>query len=47
VRAIRYYEQEGLVPTTQRQGGKRIYDPSVLHRLAVIEPDRTASRVTR
>ena len=34
--AIRYYEVEGLLPSAVRQGGKRVYDPAVLDRLAVI-----------
>ena len=35
--AIRYYEEQGLVRATDRKGGKRIYDPSVLERLTVKE----------
>lgn len=35
--AIRYYEEEGLVPPAHRHGGKRIYNESVLDRLALIE----------
>lgn len=35
--AIRYYEAQGLLPRTSRKGGKRIYDASILERLAVIE----------
>src|SRR5688572_16028178 len=34
---VRYYEAQGLIATAQRKGGKRIYDASVLDRLAVIE----------
>jgi MerR family redox-sensitive transcriptional activator SoxR len=35
--AIRYYEGIGLLPDTERVGGQRRYDESVLIRLAVIE----------
>jgi len=35
--AIRYYEALGLVPMAHRSGGKRIYDASILDRLAAIE----------
>ena len=35
--AIRYYEDEGLLPKPRRVGGKRRYDASVLDRLAVIQ----------
>ncbi|HEX6330443.1 MAG TPA: MerR family transcriptional regulator [Actinomycetota bacterium] len=34
--ALRYYEEEGLVRPASRESGRRRYDPSVLHRLAVI-----------
>jgi DNA-binding transcriptional MerR regulator len=36
VSAIRYYEEQGLLPRASRQGGRRIYDASILDRLAVI-----------
>ena len=35
--AIRYYERIDLLPDTERVGGQRRYDESVLIRLAVIE----------
>jgi MerR family redox-sensitive transcriptional activator SoxR len=34
--ALRYYEREGLIRSQARVGGRRHYDPFVLHRLAVI-----------
>ena len=34
--AIRYYEKVGILSPTQRKGGQRRYDTSVLYRLAVI-----------
>ena len=34
--AIRYYEAEGLLPPASRHGGKRVYDASILDRLAMI-----------
>jgi MerR family redox-sensitive transcriptional activator SoxR len=34
--ALRYYEEEGLVRSEARVGGRRHYDPSVLRRLDVI-----------
>jgi MerR family redox-sensitive transcriptional activator SoxR len=35
--AIRFYEQAGLLPKPTRIGGRRMYDSSILERLAVIE----------
>jgi len=35
--AIRYYESEGLLPASRRRSGRRVYDPSILNRLAVID----------
>jgi MerR family transcriptional regulator, redox-sensitive transcriptional activator SoxR len=35
--AIRYYEAEGLLPSPYRTSGRRIYDQSILDRLALIE----------
>jgi MerR family redox-sensitive transcriptional activator SoxR len=40
--AIRYYEREGLVPETQRLGGKRRYADDVLIRLALIRVAQNA-----
>jgi MerR family transcriptional regulator, redox-sensitive transcriptional activator SoxR len=34
--ALRFYEDAGLIRPTTRVGGRRRYDPSALHRLAVI-----------
>jgi DNA-binding transcriptional MerR regulator len=36
VSAIRYYESRGLLPRPARIGGKRVYDGSIVERLAVI-----------
>lgn len=35
--AIRFYEERGLLPRVEREGGRRIYGEEVLDRLAVIE----------
>lgn len=35
--AIRYYESEGLLPRPARRHGRRVYDATVLDRLALIE----------
>lgn len=40
--AIRYYESRGLLPKASRIGGKRVYEGSVLDRLAIIELAKTA-----
>jgi MerR family transcriptional regulator, redox-sensitive transcriptional activator SoxR len=45
--ALRYYEQAGLVPAARRRGGKRVYDPAVLDRLAVIELAKAAGFTLR
>jgi MerR family redox-sensitive transcriptional activator SoxR len=34
--AIRYYEGQGLLPSPSRRNGRRVYDPSIVERLAVI-----------
>ncbi|HXE58423.1 MAG TPA: MerR family transcriptional regulator [Gemmatimonadales bacterium] len=34
--AIRYYERAGVLPPARRAGGRRIYDESILHWLAVV-----------
>lgn len=34
--ALRYYERIGLVPSPQRQSGRRRYDPSIVHLVRVI-----------
>ena len=40
--AIRYYEKIGLLPKTQRIGGQRRYERSVLNYLAVIDVAKRA-----
>lgn len=40
--AIRYYESQGLLPPAHRVGGRRVYQSSVLERLAVIALAKTA-----
>jgi len=40
--AIRYYEKTGLLPKTQRVGGQRRYETSVLNYLEVIDVARRA-----
>ena len=35
--ALRYYESEGLLQRPARRSGRRVYDESVLERLAVID----------
>lgn len=42
VSAIRYYESRGLLPKALRIGGRRVYEGSVLERLAIIELAKTA-----
>lgn len=40
--AIRYYESRGLLPKASRVGGRRVYEQSVLQRLAIIALAKTA-----
>lgn len=40
--AIRYYEEIGLLPEAERVSGQRVYDPSILRRLAMIEVSQRA-----
>ena len=40
--AIRYYETQGVLPKAPRIGGRRIYDASVLRRLAMIHLAKSA-----
>ena len=40
--AIRFYESEGLLPVPPRRSGRRIYDESVLDRLALIRLTQSA-----
>lgn len=37
VSAIRYFEEQGLLPVAQRRAGRRVYDASILDRLALID----------
>ena len=39
---LRYYEERGLVATTGRRGLRRLFDPGVLERLALIALGRAA-----
>jgi MerR family transcriptional regulator, redox-sensitive transcriptional activator SoxR len=45
--AIRYYEEQGLLPPAPRHGGKRVYDASILVRLSAIELAKTAGFTLR
>ena len=38
--AIRYYERIGLLPPAQRISGQRLYDSTVLYRLAIVQRAR-------
>ena len=40
--ALRYYERERLLPAAERSGGKRVYDESILRRLALIRLAQSA-----
>lgn len=40
--AIRYYESEGLIPRPGRRSGQRIYDETVVSRLALIDLAKSA-----
>jgi MerR family redox-sensitive transcriptional activator SoxR len=42
VSALRYYEEIGLLPRAERESGQRVYDPSVLRRLALIDVSQRA-----
>jgi MerR family redox-sensitive transcriptional activator SoxR len=35
--ALRYYESAGLIPRAGRRSGRRVYDESILERLAIID----------
>lgn len=45
--AIRYYEQQGLIPLPRRHSGRRIYDRDILVRLSVIELAKAAGFTIR
>ena len=38
--AIRYYEEIGILPSPARRSGRRCYDPTALHRLAIVQRAR-------
>lgn len=38
--AVRYYERIGILPAAARRSGQRLYDETVLHRLALIDVAR-------
>lgn len=40
--ALRYYEEKGLIVSTGRRGLKRLFDPGVVERLALIALGRAA-----
>ena len=40
--AIRFYEAQGLLPPPMRRGGKRLYDATILDRIAAIELAKAA-----
>lgn len=40
--AIRYYEREGLIPRAARRGGRRVYSPEIIDRLAFIHLAQSA-----
>ncbi|WP_114951380.1 helix-turn-helix domain-containing protein [Sphingosinicella terrae] len=40
--ALRFYEEKGLIASIGRRGLKRLFDPGVLERLALIAVGRTA-----
>lgn len=40
--ALRYYEEKGLIASTGRRGLKRLFDPGVVERLALIALGRAA-----
>jgi MerR family redox-sensitive transcriptional activator SoxR len=41
-RAIRYYEEIGLLPEAERESGQRVFDRSVLRRLSLIDVSQRA-----
>ena len=45
--AIRYYEHEGLIPKAPKEGGRRVYEPEILDRLALIELAKQAGMTIR
>ena len=40
--ALRFYEAKGLLPAPERVSGRRVYEPSVLKRVAVIHATQQA-----
>ena len=45
--AIRYYEDQGLLPPARRRSGRRVYDADVLTQLSVIELAKAAGFTLR
>lgn len=45
--ALRYYEEKGLITSIGRRGLKRLFDPNVLERLALIALGRAAGFTLR
>lgn len=45
--AIRYYEEQGLLPPARRQSGRRVYGRDILVRLSVIELAKAAGFTIR
>jgi len=51
-RALRYYEEQGLLPSTRTSSGQRVYPPSAVERVQLIQqffaaglPSRTVRQV--
>ena len=40
--AIRYYEEQGLLPRPERRSGQRVYDETTVERLALIQLAKSA-----
>lgn len=45
--ALRYYEEQGLLPPARRKSGRRVYDASIVPRLSVIELAKAAGFTIR
>ena len=44
---LRFYEEKGLIASTGRQGLRRLFDPGVLERLALIALGSAAGLLAR
>jgi MerR family redox-sensitive transcriptional activator SoxR len=44
--AIRYYESIHLLPPARRSGGRRLYEPDVIERLAFIQTDQVTEEIS-